>query len=122
MLCRKRDMYDHENVFAKLLRHEIPCNTVLETKHVLAFYDINPQAPIHVLIIPKGAYSHAQACYTKATAEERLEFGDMLGRLPEHLGLSSFRLISNQGKEAGQEVPHYHVHLLGGKSLGTMLV
>jgi histidine triad (HIT) family protein len=119
--------YDDDNVFAKILRGEIPNKTVAETEHALAFHDIRAQAPIHVLIIPKGRYVAADHFYAEASDAEILDFSRLTARLCTELGASpgasgsGYRLISNAGHAGAQEVPHYHVHLLGGRALGRML-
>lgn len=116
--------YDSNNIFARILRGEIPCHKVYEDEHALAFTDINPQAPTHVLVIPKGAYATQASFATEASEAEIAAFEKAVAKVPEVLGLSEegYRLIVNTGSNGGQEVPHYHVHILGGKSLGPMLV
>ncbi len=120
--------YDTENVFAKILRGEIPNKTVLETKHSLAFHDIAPQALHHVLVIPKGAYVCYDHFALEASDEEIVDFTRAIGAVCELLdvqpgtGGNGFRLISNAGKDGIQEVPHLHVHILAGRTLGPMLV
>lgn len=119
--------YDPQNVFAKILRGEIPCKSVLETEHCLAFEDIAPQAPNHVLVIPKGPY----VCYDHFAAEasdaEVVDFTRTIGKICAMLGVepgnggSGYRLIANSGEAAVQEVPHLHVHVLAGRPLGRML-
>lgn len=119
--------YDEQNIFARILRGEIPNQTVLETEHTLAFADITPQAPVHVLVIPKGAYVDYADFAQKASAEEIADFTRALGRICDEQGLSpqtggsGYRLITNAGPAAGQEVPHMHVHVVGGRGLGRML-
>lgn len=119
--------YDNENVFAKILRGEIPNRTVAETDHCLAFHDIRPQAPIHVLVIPKRPYVNADHFNAEATDAEILDFARLTARLCAELGAapgeggSGYRLIANSGPAAIQEVPHYHLHILGGRALGPML-
>jgi len=119
--------YDPENIFAKILRGEIPCDKVLETGHALAFRDINPQAPVHILVIPKGPYlDHDDFCRS-ASAEEITGFFQAVSAVAEAAGLSpakgggGYRLLANSGPDAHQEVPHYHVHVAGGGRLGPML-
>ncbi|PTW46123.1 MULTISPECIES: HIT domain-containing protein [Rhodovulum] len=114
--------YDDQNVFARILRGEIPNDTVLETGMSLAFNDIAPQAPVHVLVIPKGPY----VCYDHFAAEasdaEIVDFTRTIARVCEMKGLEDgFRMISNAGEHGVQEVPHLHVHILGGRVLGRML-
>lgn len=115
--------YDTNNIFAKILRGEIPCNTVYEDEHALAFHDINPQAPVHVLVIPKGEYV-SMADFT-ASAPDELMVGFMraVGKTAETLGLvePGYRTLANAGTNAHQEVPHLHIHIFGGKPLGPML-
>ena len=117
-------MYDKDNIFAKILRGDIPCSKVYEDEHALAFHDINPQAPTHVLVIPKGAYVSADDFSEKATDAEITGFVRAVGRVARELGLQEpgYRLLANHGRDAGQEVPHYHIHIFGGKKLGPMLV
>lgn len=115
--------YDPNNIFAKILRGEIPCNKVYEDEHALAFHDINPQAPVHVLVIPKGEYV-SMADFT-ASAPDELVVGFMraVGKTAETLGLvePGYRTLANAGANAHQEVPHLHIHIFGGKPLGPML-
>lgn len=115
--------YDDQNVFAKILRGEIPNRTVYEDEWVLAFHDINPQAPTHVLVIPKGAYVSWDDFSAKASAEEIAGFVRAVGHVARSLGLvePGYRLLANIGQHGHQEVPHLHVHLFGGKPLGPML-
>ena len=119
--------YDHQNVFAKILRGEIPCRKVLETEHTLAFEDIRPQAPVHVLVIPKGPYINFDHFGAEASAEEIADFTRSVARLCADLGVApggggnGYRLIANTGTAGVQEVPHLHFHILGGRVLGRML-
>ncbi len=115
--------YDAQNVFAKILRGEIPCRTVYEDAHALAFHDIAPQAPVHVLVIPKGAYVSFADFAARAGEAEIAGFIRAIGRVAAQLGLEApgYRLLSNMGQDGGQEVPHLHVHLFGGAPLGRML-
>ena len=115
--------YDPENIFAKILRGEIPCNKVYEDEHALAFHDIAPQAPVHVLVIPKGPYVSHDDFSEKASEAEIAGFTRSVGHVARELGLSApgYRLIANHGNDGGQEVPHYHVHICGGGRLGRML-
>lgn len=118
--------YDDQNVFAKILRGEIPNRTVVETEHTLAFHDINAQAPVHVLVIPKGAYVNYDHFGAEATAAEITDFTRTLAKLTADLGVApdgggGYRLIANSGEAAIQEVPHMHVHILGGRPLGAIL-
>lgn len=115
--------YDDQNIFAKILRGEIPNDTVLETEHSLAFRDIRPQAPMHVLVIPKGAYVCYDHFAQTASDAEILDYTRAIGKVCEMEGVAAngFRLISNAGEEGVQEVPHLHVHILAGRPLGRML-
>ncbi|MCD8498435.1 MAG: histidine triad nucleotide-binding protein [Alphaproteobacteria bacterium] len=115
--------YDPNNIFAKILRGEIPCQKVYEDDHVLAFNDIAPQAPVHILVIPKGAYKTVEDFGLNAGAGEIKAFYMAVAKIVEEqaLNLDGFRTISNSGINGGQEVPHYHLHILGGKKLGPML-
>lgn len=118
--------YDEENIFAKILRGEIPNNTVLETAHSLAFHDIAPQTPVHVLVIPKGAYVTYDHFASAASADEIVDFTRTVATVSEMLGVTpqggnGFRMISNAGEDAMQEVPHMHVHILGGRALGAIV-
>lgn len=115
--------YDDQNVFAKILRGEIPNRTVYEDEWALAFHDINPQAPTHVLVIPKGAYVSWDDFSAQAPAEEIAGFVRAVGHVARSLDLvePGYRLLANIGQNGHQEVPHLHVHLFGGKPLGPML-
>lgn len=116
-------MYDKNNIFAKILRGEIPCEKIYEDEFALAFPDINPKAPIHILVIPKGAYTCSDDFASRASLEEIQGFYKAVTHITHEKGLQAdgFRLISNKGVNGGQEVPHYHVHILAGKQLGPML-
>lgn len=115
--------YDPENIFAKILRGEIPNKTVMETDHSLAFHDIYPQAPIHVLIIPKGPYVTYDHFAAEASDAEIVDYTRTIAKVCEMMEVAEdgFRLISNAGEAAVQEVPHLHVHILAGRPLGRML-
>lgn len=120
-------IYDPQNIFARILRGEIPNKTVLETAHTLAFHDIGPQAPLHVLVIPKGPYMNFDHFAADASAEELVDFHRtaaqvvaMLDIAPGH-GNAGYRTISNAGDDSHQEVPHFHMHILAGRPLGPML-
>ena len=115
--------YDNDNIFAKILRGEIPCTKVYEDEHALAFNDINPQAPVHVLVIPKGAYVSMEDFSAQASAEEIAGFVRAVGKVARDLGLvdPGYRILANHGRDGHQEVPHFHVHLFGGKDLGRMI-
>ncbi len=116
--------YDDQNIFAKILRGEIPCRKVFEDEWALAFDDINPQAPIHVLVIPKGAYVSWDDFSSKASDAEISGFVRAVGHVARELGLidPGYRLLANIGMDAHQEVPHLHIHIFGGKPLGPMLM
>lgn len=116
--------YDDQNIFAKILRGEIPNRTVYEDEHALAFYDINPQAPTHVLVIPKGTYVSWDDFTVNASNAEIAGFIRAVGTVARDLGLVApgYRLLANVGIDSHQEVPHLHVHLFGGKALGPMLI
>jgi diadenosine tetraphosphate (Ap4A) HIT family hydrolase len=115
--------YDPDNIFARILRGEIPCKKVFENEHVLAFHDINPQAPLHILVIPKGAYVSMDDFSAKASAEEIAAFIRAIGEVARQQGAvgSGYRILSNHGRDAHQEVPHLHVHIFGKRPLGPML-
>ncbi len=115
--------YDPDNVFAKILRGEIPCNKVYEDDHALAFHDIAPQAPVHVLVIPKGAYVSLDDFSADASAGEIGGFFAAVGTVARELGVveSGYRLLANNGPDANQEVPHFHVHIFAGRPLGGMI-
>ena len=115
--------YDDDNIFAKILRGEIPNDTIYEDEHVLAFRDINPRAKIHVLVIPRGRYVSFADFSQKAESRGIGIFFQRVGLIAQKLGLEEggYRLIMNSGIEGGQEVPHFHVHILGGEKLGGMI-
>jgi diadenosine tetraphosphate (Ap4A) HIT family hydrolase len=115
--------YDETNIFARILRGEIPAKKVYEDAHALAFHDINPQAPVHILVIPKGAYVSWDDFSERGSAEEIAGFVRAIGHIAREQGLVApgYRLLANVGRHSGQEVPHLHVHLFGGRSLGPML-
>jgi histidine triad (HIT) family protein len=115
--------YDDQNIFAKILRGEIPNATVLETEHTLAFRDIQPQAPVHVLVIPKGPYVCYDHFALEASDAEIVDFTRAVGEVVKAEGLQEggYRIIANAGEAGVQEVPHLHVHVLGGRVLGRML-
>ncbi|HCS23130.1 MAG TPA: histidine triad nucleotide-binding protein [Alphaproteobacteria bacterium] len=115
--------YDPNNIFARILRGEIPCGKVYENEHVLAFRDINPQAPVHVLVIPKGAYVDMDDFSARASADEIAALMRATGEIARAEGIaqSGYRVLSNCGANGGQEVPHLHLHLVGGRTLGRML-
>lgn len=116
--------YDDQNIFAKILRGEIPCRKVFEDEWALAFDDINPQAPVHVLVIPKGAYVSWDDFSAKASDAEIAGFVRAVGHVGRVLGLvePGYRMLANIGMDAHQEVPHLHIHIFGGNPLGPMLM
>lgn len=116
-------MYDPDNIFAKILRGEIPNDTVYEDDYVLAFRDINPQAPVHVLIIPKGAYVDMDDFSANASSDEITGFMRGVGIVAKELGLpeNGYRAIVNIGRDGNMEVPHLHMHIMGGKNVGPLL-
>ena len=115
--------YDDQNIFAKILRSEIPNRTVYEDEWALAFHDIAPQAPVHVLVIPKGAYVSWDDFSASASEAEIAGFVRAVGTVARDLGLvePGYRLLANVGQHGHQEVPHLHIHLFGGRPLGPML-
>jgi len=115
--------YDTQNIFAKILRGEIPCAKVFENEHVLAFKDIAPKAPVHIVVIPKGPYTDMDDFTARATADEITALLRATGAIAREQGLdkTGYRVINNCGANGGQEVPHLHLHILGGKKLGRMV-
>jgi histidine triad (HIT) family protein len=115
--------YDDQNVFAKILRGELPCDKVYEDEHAFAFRDIRPLAPKHILVIPKGPYVSWDDFSQEGSAEEIAGFVRAVGKIARDAGLVApgYRLLANVGAHGGQEVPHFHVHIFGGGSLGPML-
>ena len=115
--------YDRNNIFARILRGEIPYKKVFEDAHVLAFHDISPQSPTHVLVIPKGEYVSFDDFSEKASVEAITALVRALGQIARERGVadSGYRILANTGAAAHQEVPHFHVHLFGGRDLGGML-
>jgi len=118
--------YDKNNIFAKILRGEIPCNKVYENEYVMSFYDHNPQKKIHVLVIPKGEYIDLDNFIDKASNIEIVEFNKGISQTIKILKISNqeggYRILSNTGKYGGQEVPHLHYHIFGGERVGKMVV
>tara|TARA_B110000977_G_C10797351_1_gene384927 strand:- start:151 stop:519 length:369 start_codon:yes stop_codon:yes gene_type:complete len=114
--------YDPDNIFARILRGEIPCQKIDEDEHSLCFADINPQAAVHVLVIPKGAYSDWSDFVSRASDIEIAAFTKAIHRVAEITGISDtgYRIISNCGNESHQEVPHLHMHVLGGEPIGPL--
>ena len=115
--------YDPSNIFARILRGELPAKTVLESEHSFAFHDINPLAPIHVLVIPRGAYVSWDDFSATASDAEIADFTRTIGKVAAMVGADAqgYRILSNIGKRGGQEVAHLHVHIFGGAPLGPML-
>ena len=116
--------YDPANIFARILRGEIPNKTVMETAHTLAFHDINPAAPVHVLVIPKGAYVTFDDFAAHASADELVDFHRTAAAVCAIVGVApgnGYRAITNSGVDGMQEVPHYHLHILGGRGMGPLI-
>ena len=118
--------YDKNNIFAKILRGEVPCEKIYEDEYVLSFYDVNPQRKIHALVIPKGNYIDLDDFNAKATDKEIVGYFKGISKVAKKLGISvdigkGYRTISNLSDHGGQEVPHLHFHLLGGENVGKML-
>ena len=118
--------YDNDNIFAKILRKEIPCKKIFENDHVLSFYDINPQKKIHALVIPKGDYINLDDFNDKASDQEIVALSKAITEVSKILGISSdtgkgYRALTNLDDDGGQEVPHLHFHLFGGEKIGKMV-
>jgi histidine triad (HIT) family protein len=119
--------YDDQNIFAKILRGEIPCNKVAETEHSLAFHDIHPQAPTHILVIPKGPYVTYDHFAEEASEAEIADFTRLAARVAREAGHApgeggdGYRILANAGPDAHQEVPHLHIHVFAGAFLGRMI-
>ena len=115
--------YDDSNTFARILRGELPCKKVYEDEHALAFHDINPLAPVHILVIPKGAYVSWDDFSARGSDAEIAGFVRAVGEVARGQGMVApgYRLLANTGRRSGQEVPHLHVHIFGGAPLGPML-
>jgi diadenosine tetraphosphate (Ap4A) HIT family hydrolase len=115
--------YDRNNIFARIIRGEIPCKKVHEDEHTLAFHDINPQTPTHVLVIPKGEYVSMDDFAAKASEAEIAAFVRAIGKIARELGAADtgYRILANHGDDAHQEVPHLHVHVFAGRDLGRMI-
>jgi len=115
--------YDDTNIFARILRGEIPARKVHEDEHALAFHDIAARAPVHILVIPKGPYVSWDDFSARASDAEIAGFVRAVGHVAREQGLAApgYRLLANTGPNSGQEVPHLHVHLFGGRGLGPML-
>ena len=119
-------IYDSNNIFAKILRGEIPCEKIYEDKYVLSFHDINPQKKIHALVIPKGEYSDLDDFSNKASSDEIVGLLKGINIVAKKLGISvdtgkGYRALANIGEHGGQEVPHLHFHLFGGERVGKMV-
>jgi diadenosine tetraphosphate (Ap4A) HIT family hydrolase len=115
--------YDPNNIFARILRGEIPCNKVYEDDFALAFHDINPQAPVHVLVIPKGAYVDMTDFAERAPEAEIAGLFRAVRKVSAMVGVDGpgYRMIANIGEDSGSEVPHLHIHVCGGGKLGRMI-
>jgi diadenosine tetraphosphate (Ap4A) HIT family hydrolase len=115
--------YDRNNIFARILRGEIPCKRVHEDPHTLAFHDINPQTPTHILVIPKGEYVSMDDFTAKASEAEIAALFRAVGKIARDVGAakSGYRILSNCGVDANQEVPHLHIHIFAGRPLGRMI-
>ena len=115
--------YDKNNIFAKILKSEIDCKKINENDYALAFLDINPQAPIHILIIPKNPYVNMYDFNKNASSTEILSFWELVNSIIDNQGIKNngFRIIANSGKDGNQDVSHFHLHILGGKNLGRMI-
>lgn len=115
--------YDDSNIFARILRGEIPCKKVYEDDHVLAFHDIRPQARTHVLVIPKAAYVSMDDFSERASDAEIAGLIRAVGKVARDLGLaeSGYRILANHGRDSRQEVPHLHIHIFGGQDLGPLI-
>ena len=118
--------YDKNNIFAKILRKEIPCKKIFENDHVLSFYDINPQKKIHALVIPKGQYINLDDFNSRASDQEIVALSKAITEVSKILGISidtgkGYRALTNLSEDGGQEVPHLHFHLFGGEKIGKMV-
>jgi len=118
--------YDKDNIFAKILRKEIPCKKIFENEHVLSFHDINPQKKIHVLVIPKGEYINLDDFNNRASDQEIVALSKAITQVSKILGISTdtgqgYRVLTNLDDHGGQEVPHLHFHLFGGEKIGKMV-
>ncbi len=116
-------LYDPANIFAKIIRGEIPCRKIMENDYAVAFHDVNPKAPIHALIIPKGPYLNSGDFYSRARDEEVIGFYRLMAQVIDQLQIkeNGYRLISNCGDDGGQEVPHFHIHILAGCIMGPLV-
>jgi histidine triad (HIT) family protein len=116
-------MYDDKNIFARIIAGEIPCDKVYDDENTIAFKDISPAAPIHILVLPKGKYISYDDFITKAPSEIIHKFFQAVQKIAADLNLtkSGYRIITNHGDNAGQSVPHFHIHILGGQTLGPLI-
>ena len=118
--------YDKKNIFAKILRGELPCKKIYENKYVLSFYDINPQKKIHIIVIPKGEYIDLDHFNEEASEKEIVELNKSITHIVRMLKISNremgYRVLSNIGRDGGQEVLHFHYHIFGGEKIGKMVV
>ena len=119
-------IYDKNNIFAKILRKEIPCRKIFENDYVLSFYDINPQKKIHALVIPKGDYLNLDDFNNRASDQEIVALSKAITKVSKILGISDnikkgYRALTNINEDGGQEVPHLHFHLFGGEKIGKMV-
>ena len=116
-------MYNKANIFAKIIKKEVPCKIVHEDEHTLIFHDINPSAPIHLLAIPKGEFSSFEDFVQKASTDQFLSFFASIQMITDKLKInkSGYRLITNHGKDAMQTVEHFHIHIIAGKTLGPLI-
>ncbi|MFK7761359.1 MAG: HIT domain-containing protein [Candidatus Midichloriaceae bacterium] len=117
-------MYDKTNIFAKIIKNEIPCKKVFEDEYTLIFHDINPSAPLHLLAIPKGEFRTFEDFVQKASSDQFLSFFSSIQKITDKLKInkSGYRLIANHGKDALQTVEHFHMHIIAGKALGPLIV
>ena len=118
--------YDKNNIFAKILRKEIPCKKIFENDHILSFHDINPQKKIHALVIPKGEYIDLDDFNNRASDQEIVALSKAITEVSKILGISTdigkgYRALTNLSEDGGQEVPHLHFHLFGGEKIGKMV-
>ena len=118
--------YNKNNIFAKILRKEIPCNKIFENEHVLSFHDVNPQKKIHALVIPKGDYINLDDFNNRASDQEIVALSKAITEVSNILGISTatgkgYRVLTNSDDHGGQEVPHLHFHLFGGEKIGKMI-
>ena len=118
--------YDNNNIFAKILRKEIPCKKIFENDHVLSFHDVNPQKKVHALVIPKGEYMDLDDFNNRASDQEIVALSKAITEVSKILGISTdtgkgYRALTNLSEDGGQEVPHLHFHLFGGEKVGKMV-